>query len=177
MHTASRGPRSLFLVAVMALALVAAACAGDGTSSTDAGGEATPRPTATAPGEDDGEGMPGHAEEEDDGHEGEEVDDGHEGEVDDEVVVAGHDDFSFEPDELTLDAGTYRFVYRNEGQIPHQLAIARHGEGHHHVGDTGEVPGGETASFVIDLESGTYEMMCDLEGHYEAGMHGKIVVE
>lgn len=107
----------------------------------------------------------------------EEGDDEHEGEVDDEIIVAGHDDFSFEPDELTLDAGTYRFVYHNEGQIPHQLAIARHGEGHHHVADTGEVSGGGTASFVVVLEPGAYEMMCDVDGHYEAGMHGRIVVE
>lgn len=168
MRIPSSGPRSLFLVAVVALALITAACAGDGTSSTDAGGEATPRPTATAPGDGDGEAMPGYADE---------GNDGHEGEVDGEIVVAGHDDFSFEPDELTLDAGTYRFVYRNEGQIPHQLAIAHHGEGHHHVADTGQVPGGETASFVVDLERGAYEMMCDLDGHYEAGMHGRIVVQ
>jgi len=28
-----------------------------------------------------------------------------------------------------------------------------------------------TVTFTVDLEAGTYQLVCNLPGHYEAGMH------
>ena len=37
--------------------------------------------------------------------------------------------------------------------------------------------GKETELYSIPTEAGTYELVCEIEGHYETGMFGTIVVE
>jgi uncharacterized cupredoxin-like copper-binding protein len=34
-----------------------------------------------------------------------------------------------------------------------------------------------TELFLIPTEAGTYELVCEIEGYFEAGMHGTIVVD
>lgn len=35
---------------------------------------------------------------------------------------------------------------------------------------------GKTGSFTISLKEGTYDFVCDVPGHEDAGMKGKLVV-
>lgn len=137
-----------YIVIAALFVIVGASCASDSTTVTE-----TDAPTATAGTSDEAPGVHG-----------------------DRIVVVGHDDLSFEPEELTVEAGTYTFIFRNEGKTVHQFALSSE-EGHdQHVGDTGEIDGGQTATFEATLEEGTYEMACHLPGHFEGGMHGTITV-
>lgn len=97
--------------------------------------------------------------------------------VGDQIRIAGTDDFRFRPPTVTVEAGTYEIVFRNEGTNFHQLALSgKDGHEEAHSADTGEIPGGRSETISVDLEPGTYEYGCHLPGHYEAGMKGTLTV-
>lgn len=82
-------------------------------------------------------------------------------------------DFAFTPSTVTVDApGTYTFDLTNDGGTDHAIEIE--GQGSEERSDT--VSPGESASVTIDLESGTYEMYCPIDGHKAQGMEGEITV-
>lgn len=81
-------------------------------------------------------------------------------------------DIDFSGNEFTAQAGTVRFVYRNDGQINHTLVI----EGVPAF-DTLEVNRkGDTDEGTVELEPGTYTIFCDVPGHRRAGMEAKLLV-
>lgn len=81
-------------------------------------------------------------------------------------------DIAFPIPEYTAQAGTVRFVYRNDGQIRHTLVI----EGVPAF-DTLEVNrNGDTDEGTVELEPGTYTIFCDVPGHRSAGMEAKLLV-
>jgi uncharacterized cupredoxin-like copper-binding protein len=82
-------------------------------------------------------------------------------------------DFAFTPSTVTVDApGTYTFDLTNDGGTDHALEI----EGNGIEEETGTVSPGDTASVTVDLESGSYEMYCPIDGHRAQGMEGEISV-
>jgi uncharacterized cupredoxin-like copper-binding protein len=82
-------------------------------------------------------------------------------------------DFSFSPSTVTVDApGTYTFELTNDGGTDHAIEIE--GNGSEERSDT--VSPGESASVTIDLQSGTYEMYCPIDGHRAQGMEGEVTV-
>ena len=88
------------------------------------------------------------------------------------VTVTGTE-MAFAPSSVTVAAGKHRFVLDNRGAAYHELAIEA---------PDGSVRGramaapGERAELVVDLDAGTYEMVCREPGHYEAGMRGTLAV-
>jgi plastocyanin len=96
----------------------------------------------------------------------------------DTVTITGVDTpLSFEPKTVEVDAGAYRVVFRNDGQLPHQLAIGSpNSKGEYPDGDTGQVAGGQTDSFRTSLDAGRYTFACYVDRHNEAGMVGTLVV-
>ncbi|MET0939342.1 MAG: cupredoxin domain-containing protein [Gaiellaceae bacterium] len=82
-------------------------------------------------------------------------------------------DFAFTPSTVTVDApGTYTFDLTNDGGTDHALEI----EGNGVEEETDTVSPGDTASVTVDLESGSYEMYCPIDGHRAQGMEGEISV-
>jgi uncharacterized cupredoxin-like copper-binding protein len=82
-------------------------------------------------------------------------------------------DFAFTPSTVTVDApGTYTFDLTNDGGTDHALEI----EGNGVEEETDTVSPGDTASVTVDLESGSYEMYCPIDGHKAQGMEGEISV-
>jgi uncharacterized cupredoxin-like copper-binding protein len=82
-------------------------------------------------------------------------------------------DFAFTPSTVTVDApGTYTFDLTNDGATDHAIEIE--GQGSEERSDT--VSPGESASVTIDLQSGTYEMYCPIDGHRAQGMEGEVTV-
>ena len=79
----------------------------------------------------------------------------------------------FDPEDPTVDAGRYEVTFDNVGAIHHELAI---------VDPSGEalaarsIPGRSVASFEVELEAGTYRMVCREPGHEAAGMVGTLTV-
>jgi plastocyanin len=93
------------------------------------------------------------------------------------VTIAGVDvPLSFEPPEIELEAGDYTIRFRNEGALPHQLAIGEPDDGGYAQGDTGEVAGGQERSFDATLEPGRHAFACYVDRHNEAGMVGTFIV-
>lgn len=86
-------------------------------------------------------------------------------------------DFSFDPSEVTIQAGEEVTILFRNAASPRSL--------HNWVVldveepvFTGKVLGGEeeAVTFTID-EPGTYTVICDVTGHREAGMEGTLIVE
>lgn len=72
----------------------------------------------------------------------------------------------------TVDAGTVKFMVKNDGTRVHALAI----EGEDIDQSTDELQPGETATFEVTLTPGEYEVYCPVPGHREAGMTTTLTV-
>jgi plastocyanin len=87
-------------------------------------------------------------------------------------VVA--DEYSFDPGAIDVrGAGTLTITLRNEGSLAHNLKVRRGGE---QVGGTPSFPAGESRSARLNLEHGSYELVCTVGDHAELGMTGTLRV-
>ena len=74
---------------------------------------------------------------------------------------------------MTAKAGEVTFALQNDGSAEHNLEVE--GNGIEEVSDT--IGGGKSTELTVDLEAGTYEMYCAIDGHKDLGMEGEITVE
>jgi len=109
-----------------------------------------------------------------------------------ETVTIELSEFTFGPDEIRLTAGQpYRIVFENVGVVKHEATAP---ELFQHVAfrkvedASGEYkgpaplelevfPGATSEMFIIPQAPGTYQIVCEIEGHFEAGMFGNIIVD
>ena len=86
------------------------------------------------------------------------------------VTVESHDIY-FQPAEITIPANTpVTFVLPNLGVAPHNFVVDE-------LDIRVELDPGETDQVEITAPAGEYEFYCDVPGHREAGMVGKLIVE
>jgi uncharacterized cupredoxin-like copper-binding protein len=79
-------------------------------------------------------------------------------------------DIAFDPSELTIPANTdVTLNLVNSGVLEHTFDIPG-------VVESGVIQGGGTGSVTFSLPAGTYEYICVIPGHKEAGMVGKLTV-
>jgi plastocyanin len=84
------------------------------------------------------------------------------------------DEYSFDPGAIVVrGAGTLTIELRNEGALAHNLRVRRGGEA---LGGTPSFPGGQTRSARLNLEHGSYELICTVGDHAELGMTGTLRV-
>jgi len=91
------------------------------------------------------------------------------------------------PDPASVAAGDIEFVAENTGGIEHELVILKtdlaadalptadgrvdeQGAGVEEIGEIHEVAAGATGSATFALAAGNYALICNIAGHYEAGM-------
>lgn len=80
-------------------------------------------------------------------------------------------DIAFEPTESILPANARNTVLLpNQGAALHSFVIEE-------LDVAVEVPAGETGQATIVGPPGTYEYVCDVPGHAEAGMVGTLTLE
>ena len=85
-------------------------------------------------------------------------------------------EWAIEPSNIEVNAGMVRFVVENTGQFAHNMAFQIEGEGT--VAKTPNFKGGEGPQVLeVELEPGTYKMLCDIIGHPEQGMVGTLTVK
>jgi uncharacterized cupredoxin-like copper-binding protein len=101
--------------------------------------------------------------------------------------------FVITPDTTTIPAGKITFKVTNTDVITHEtLVVHAQGTGfdlpydfsisrviEDQIDKPGEVPdiqGGTSGEVTLDLEPGTYVLMCNLTAHFQAGMHTLITV-
>jgi len=87
-----------------------------------------------------------------------------------EVTVVASE-FRFEPSTITIPAGeAVNITLVNEGALPHDLTIPALGV------RVVAGPGGQETVGLARPPGGTYEILCSLPGHAEAGMIGTLEV-
>jgi len=87
------------------------------------------------------------------------------------------------PTPATAKAGKVTFAVNNAGQLPHEMVVIKTdkkadalGSGTKvpetgSVGETGDIAPGKSKSVSFNLKSGHYVLICNIAGHYSAGMH------
>jgi uncharacterized cupredoxin-like copper-binding protein len=78
-------------------------------------------------------------------------------------------EMAFDPDAVAVESGTVEVVLHNEGSTLHDLRID----------DPAlfvEATPGDTATAEVDLDPGSYQFYCSIEGHQGAGMEGVLEV-
>jgi len=109
------------------------------------------------------------------------------------TVTVGEGDMFLHPSATTVAAGQVSFTVSNAGPSPHEFVIVKGdptgttGDEAGKVSEAGHIGGpegpeigninsGHAKSLTVTLPPGTYTIMCNLPGHYIAGMHATIVV-
>lgn len=93
-----------------------------------------------------------------------------------DVTLAAHagspDEMRFHPSSLEVPMGSVvEIIVTNAGQAPHTFTI------HGFAADTGVMDPGEERVLKFHAESaGSFEIMCDVPGHYSSGMQGTLEV-
>ena len=85
------------------------------------------------------------------------------------IVIKG-EDIAFSPKDVSAKAGEITITFQNTGSIEHSLIIEGLGV------KLEKVQPGESASTTVQAAAGTYEMLCDVPGHKEAGMVGTLTI-
>ncbi len=104
------------------------------------------------------------------------------------AITVDEGEMYLHPSATVLKAGVAAFVVTNNGSIHHEFVIVtgdptgtkgdepgRVSEANHIGGDNGpeidDIAPGQTRVLTVTLGTGTYTAMCNLPGHYAAGMH------
>ena len=92
------------------------------------------------------------------------------------ISVAAPEDgsFAYEPAELSAKAGTVTVNFDNPAALAHDVVIED--ESGNEVGKTDLITQ-SSAETTVDLAAGTYTYYCDVPGHREGGMEGKLTVK
>ncbi len=138
--------------AAIALAIGFAACGDDEDDETTAASETTTSETTTT--EDDAASGGG-------------------GGGGGETVAISETEYELDPADPTVAAGEVSFEVTNDGTQPHDLEVE--GDGVEEVTDT--IDAGASDTLTVDLEAGTYELYCTIDGHKDLGMEGELTVE
>ena len=107
------------------------------------------------------------------------------------IEISGHDQMRFTPATLSISRGeTVRFVFKNAGQLKHEIMLGTQKELNEHAvqmekhpdmehenpnGTTSE-PGGSSEFVWKFTKAGQFFFGCLLPGHYQQGMKGNIIV-
>jgi len=86
------------------------------------------------------------------------------------TVPVSESEFKIVLSSTQLKAGPITFEAKNDGKIPHDLAIKQTGD------KTKLIQPGGTAELKVTLKAGTYELYCSVPGHEAAGMKLNITV-
>lgn len=97
-------------------------------------------------------------------------------------------------DPTSVQAGEVTFTITNEGTIEHEFLVVKTDlapgeipvEGDHFsenldsisvIDEIGEYAAGTTEALTVTLEAGNYQLVCNIPGHYQSGMHTAFIVE
>jgi len=107
------------------------------------------------------------------------------------TVSATERDFSIELSSSEVPAGAVTFDISNEGPSVHEFvvfktdlapdqlqvtsgAVDEEGEGIEPVDEVEDIAADSTETLDVNLEAGSYVVICNVPGHYEQGMHAAL---
>ncbi|HEY9558542.1 MAG TPA: cupredoxin domain-containing protein [Acidimicrobiales bacterium] len=87
-------------------------------------------------------------------------------------VTVSMTDFAFDPDPIVLSGDDRAIKVVNDGTVEHDLFVPELGKG------TPELdPGEELTIDFAGQPAGTYQVVCHIDGHSEAGMVTELIIE
>jgi uncharacterized cupredoxin-like copper-binding protein len=102
-------------------------------------------------------------------------------------------EYFFKPKDVSAPAGKVVLTAPNNGKVEHELVLLRtnvdpaklatekDGEVEEDTysgpGEIPDVEPGETGKTTLNLKPGKYAMICNVPGHYKAGMYGQVTVK
>jgi uncharacterized cupredoxin-like copper-binding protein len=99
-------------------------------------------------------------------------------------------EFAFNPKDATVKAGKVTISAPNDGGVVHELVVLKTNadpanlpmdgdevDESKNVGEIPDVEPGKTKTVKLTLKPGKYAMVCNLPGHYKAGMYGSLTVK
>lgn len=92
-----------------------------------------------------------------------------------QVVNVIAKEFAFVPKVISIKAGIAKFTVRNEGAVEHDfeiVGVAEHGAEH----EARLISPSDAYEVEVELRPGTYQIVCNVPGHKDAGMLATIVV-
>ena len=105
------------------------------------------------------------------------------------VALASASPFSLIPTVGSVKAGQVRFIAANYGTMSHEMVVVKtdktpkqlmepNGSANEStsVGEAADIAPGQTKTVTLDLKPGRYVLLCNLPGHYKAGMYHTFVV-
>lgn len=103
-------------------------------------------------------------------------------------IEATASDFQFEPSSWTVRADEeFTIAFENDGTTDHEWAVINLGDDIESEAEFTEdkvlleveaLPAGESADVEFTIEEpGTYQVICALAGHFDAGMEGSLTVD
>lgn len=106
-------------------------------------------------------------------------------------VIVTMDDFSLEATPGTFDAGDITFGIQNDGPSTHEFVVIRTDVAPDAlqvenglipedqidlVDEVEDIAPGTNTSLTVNIELGSYVLVCNLPAHYESGMHAAFTV-
>jgi uncharacterized cupredoxin-like copper-binding protein len=104
-------------------------------------------------------------------------------------VSVGLAEYKITPDVQTVKAGTVTFDVTNDGTTAHEMVLVKSADGSADlpmengeasekgsVGEVADLKVGASGILKVNLGPGTYVMICNLPGHYTAGMATEFTV-
>ena len=110
-------------------------------------------------------------------------------------VGATEKDFAIALDPADAKTGSISFEVNNEGPSTHEFVVFatdlapdalpvgsdgnvdEEGDGVTHIDEIEDIGSGCQAALTLDLDAGNYVLICNLPGHYAAGMHAAFTVK
>jgi uncharacterized cupredoxin-like copper-binding protein len=108
-------------------------------------------------------------------------------------VTIGMGEYFFKPKDVTVPAGKVAITAPNNGKIEHELVLLKTDvdpaklktekdgevdeEAYSGPGEIPDVEAGATGKTTLNLKPGKYVMICNVPGHYKAGMYGRVTVK
>ncbi len=109
------------------------------------------------------------------------------------MVLVTEKEFSIIANPAVVPAGRLTLKVSNVGKARHELVVIKtdndpahlptnstgaieNGQGDEKIAELSKVPAGSTRKLAVDLEPGMYVLICNLPGHYGAGMHTGLTV-
>jgi uncharacterized cupredoxin-like copper-binding protein len=89
-----------------------------------------------------------------------------------QTVQVSEAEWTIKLPETTLKAGKYTFEVKNNGKVPHNLAVQGAGVQE----STSDLAPGKSESLTVELKPGTYDFFCSVPGHKQLGMDQKVTV-
>lgn len=109
----------------------------------------------------------------------------------DGTILTSEKDFGISLEEASTPAGSVTFDITNDGPSTHELVVFKTDlaadalpvdgstvteDGLDLVDEVEDIAPGVGTTLTVDLQPGSYVVVCNIEGHYGAGMHAPLTV-